>query len=107
MKPIISLQLKKCLLHWNFRSSHLCCVSIQRPFRSDPFTHHKFVAASKCELPQCEKCHYAKARRLPTKGKISRVDKLSDGNLKVNCLRPGELISYDHFELRLNGQTYT
>ena len=98
---------QKRLLHWHFRLAHLCCASIQRLFRSEPFTSHKFVAASKCELPQCETCHYAKARRLPTKGKISRVDKLSDGNLKVNCLRPGESISCDHFESRLKGRTYT
>ena len=98
---------QKRLLHWHFRLAHLCCASIQRLFRSEPFTSHKFVAASKCELPQCETCHYAKARRLSTKGKISRVDKVSDGNLKVSCLRHGESISCDHIESRLKGRTYT
>ena len=97
---------QKTLLQWYYRFEHKNCASLQAMLRSEPFTSHKFLPASRCELPQCEVCHFAKAHRRPTKGKTSSVDITADGSLKDGHLSPGAAVSIDHFESRLKGRTY-
>ena len=42
---------QKTLLQWHYRFGHKHCASLQTMFRSEPFTFHKFLPASRCELP--------------------------------------------------------
>ena len=37
-------------------------------------------------------------------GKITKIDKKSEGDLKNNYLRPGDTVSTDHFESRIKGR---
>lgn len=72
-----------------------------------PLFHSEHLLFTSSLLLQDVTYQYAKDCRLPTKGKIGRINKLYDGNLKVNCLHLNELISCDRFESRLKGYTYT
>lgn len=96
------------LLHWHYRFGHRNFQAIQRMFRQAPFVGKSaFDAASKCLIPTCEICEYAKAHRKSTKGSIHKPNSSSDGNLSDGHLRPGASVSVDHFESRLLGRTYT
>ena len=94
-------------MNWNHHLGYKICASIQQLFRTKPFTSHKFEPAKKCELPRCEICEYTKAHRKPKRGKMSNTDPIAVGSLKARHLRPGSVISVDHFESRLKGRTYT
>ena len=98
---------QKLLLHWHHRFGHRNFPAVQRLLRVMPFGSEKFISASRCDLPRCEVCEFAKAHRSSTGGKKTRPHPLSDGALKVNHLRAGEAVSVDHFESRLRGRTYT
>ena len=75
-------------------------------FRIFPFRSERFKAASRCVLPLCTTCQYAKAHRQLTKGSIRTANPNTDGAIHVNQLRPGNLVYCDHFESRLKGCTY-
>ena len=98
---------RKLLLHWHCRFGHKCMSRIQSIFRSAPFLSDRFLAASRCELPLCETCQYAKNHRQSTKGAVQKVRLTTDGAIHDGHLRPGNLVSVDHFESRLKGRTYT
>ena len=61
---------QKLLLHWHNRFGHKSMTRVQALLRAVPFLSAKFQAASRCEVPLCEICQYAKAHRQPTKGSI-------------------------------------
>ena len=99
---------QKLLLSWHYRFGHLNFQALQTIFKSLPFVKSlPFLAASRCDLPKCEACAYAKAHRRPAKGIKQQVDVEVEGHLKQNHLRPGQAVSMDHFESRLKGRTYT
>ena len=101
---------KKRLLHWHYRFGHRNMRAIQLMLRNAPFGTDKYLASSKIifeERPQCDVCHYAKARRNTVHGKLTQSDPASEGDLKKNHLRPGASVSADHFESRIKGRTLT
>ena len=74
----------------------------------NPFSSDQFLSSSRIsfeERPLCEICQYAKARRKATPGKITKIDKGFEGDLKNNHLRPGDAVSSDHFKSRVKGRT--
>jgi hypothetical protein len=60
----------------------------------------RFAAETKCDLPKCEICELAKAKRRPNKSETKTKNSERDGALKVNHLSPGTRVSVDHFECR-------
>ena len=96
---------QRLLLLWHAKFGHKHFSAIQRIFRLKPFLTEKFLQASRCPPPKCKVCQYAKGHRKPTSGNLKKVNKLTDGSLKVNDLRAGSSISVDHFESRLKGRT--
>ena len=98
---------QKLLLEWHARFGHRGFATMQRLFRQAPFLPERFRSASRCTIPRCEVCEFAKAHRKPTKGNAQKVNPMTDGSLKNNHLRPGHAVSVDHFESRLLGRTYT
>ena len=97
---------QKLLLEYHYRFGHTNMPLVQQILRSEGFSAGKFAAASKCQVPKCSICEYAKAHRKPTRGQTHTPNPARDGHLKVNDLRPGSTISVDHFESRLKGRTY-
>ena len=79
---------------------------VQQVLRSEGFAAGKFAAASKCKVPICAICEFAKAHRRSTKGQIHTPSPTRQGHLKINDLRPGNTVSVDHFESRLKGRTF-
>ena len=76
--------------------------------REAPFGTDQFLSSSRVifeERPLCEICQYTKARRKAAHGKITKIDKKSEGDLKIIHLRPGDAVSTDHFESRIKGRT--
>ena len=100
---------QKLLLHWHNRLGHRSLAYIQSLFRGkdNPFHSTSHKSASRCAIPKCEICMYAKSHRRPTRGKRTSINPKSDGNLSINHLRPGQAVSVDHFESRLKGRTLT
>jgi hypothetical protein len=98
---------QRLLLIWHNRFGHKGFQSVQKIFRSIPFSTEKYLSASRCPLPRCEVCQFAKGHRSPTHGKSQSTNPTTDGALKVNDIRPGSKVSVDHFESRLKGRTYT
>ena len=96
---------QKLLLLWHARFGHKNFPSIQRLFRAVPFLSEKYMRASRCVIPRCEVCEFAKGHRKPTKGNKQSTNKLTDGAIKGGDLRPGASISVDHFESRVKGRT--
>lgn len=78
---------------------------VQSIFWSDPFLSDKFLAASRLDPPLCEKCQYAKRHRQSTKGAVQKVRLTTYNAIHDGHLRPGNLVSVDHFESRLKGRT--
>ena len=60
---------QKLLLEYHFRFGHTNMPLIQQILRSDAFPAGKFAAATKCQIPKCAICEYAKGHRRSTKGK--------------------------------------
>jgi hypothetical protein len=65
----------------------------------------RFAAAMKCDLPKCEICELAKAKRRPKRCENKTKNSERDGSLKLNHLSPGTRVSVDHFEYRQRGRT--
>ena len=99
---------QKLLLMWHERFGHKNIPFVQRLFRHLPkiFSGETFTSASKCEVPMCAMCQYAKAHRKKLRGKTSKIDPTSEGALKRSYMRAGDAVSVDHFESRLHGRTY-
>jgi hypothetical protein len=98
---------QKLLLQWHHRFGHLNLPGMQRLLRVAPFGGEKLLSASRCTIPRCDVCEFAKGRRQPTGGKKSTAHPHSTGALKDSHLRAGSAVSVDHFESRLKGRTYT
>ena len=98
---------QKLLLQWHYCFGHHGLQAIQRLLCAAPFGHLKVASASKCDIPKCDVCEFAKAHRHHIDSKTSKPVAPTEGALKVNDLRPGANISADHFESRLKGRTYT
>ena len=98
---------QKLLLLWNERFGHKSMVRVKSYFRSFPFTSSKFLAASRCDVPLCTNCQYAKGHRKTTKGSIHKPNPETDGAIHDGNPRAGNLVSVDHFESRLKGRTYS
>jgi hypothetical protein len=58
------------------------------------------AVAMKCDLPKCEICELAKAKRRPKRSETKTKNPERDGPLKANHLSPGTRVSVDHFECR-------
>ena len=98
---------QRLLLKWHYKFGHKNLPAVQKLLRVTPFGTEKYLQASKCHLPKCAICEYAKAHRKSTNGPVQKENATTDGALKVNDLRPGSSVSVDHFESRLKGRTYT
>ena len=98
---------QKLLLLWHSRFGHKGFAALQSLFRIYPFNTERFKSASRCVIPRCEVCEYAKAHRQKTKGVKQNINPDTDGSLKRDDLTPGSSISVDHFESRLKGRTLT
>ena len=94
---------KKLLLRWHNRFGHKSMTRVQAILRAVPFLS-KFQVASRCEVPMCEICQYAKAYRQSTKGSIQKKRETTNGAIHDTHLCPGHLVSADHFESRLKGR---
>ena len=97
---------QKLLLEYHYRFGHTNMPLVQQILRSEAFPAGKFSAASKCQIPKCSICEFAKMHRRPTKGKTHTPTAVRDGTLKINNLRAGASVSVDHFESRLKGRTF-
>ena len=97
---------QKLLLEYHYKFGHTNMPLVQQILRTEGFPSHKFAAASKCALPKCAICEFAKAHRRPTHGNKSTPNEERRGTLKINDLRPGTTVSVDHFESRLKGRTF-
>ena len=94
---------QKLLLQWHYRFGHCNFSRVQEILRNLPFVpSQKFEAASRCIIPKCEVCEYAKAHRRPTSGKTSKTDISTNGHLSKIHLRVGQAVSVDHFTSRLS-----
>ena len=96
---------QKLLLLWHYRFGHKGFAVIQFLFRQALFISEAFKTASKCTIPKCEVCEYAKAHRQPLHSNTQKVNIERDGTLKDGFLRAGAGISVDYFESRLKGRT--
>ena len=97
---------QKLLIHWYSCFGHTSMARIWAFFRQFPFRSERSKAASRCVLPLCSTCQYAKAHRQPKKGSIKSANQNTNGAIRTNQLRTGNLVSCDHFESRLKGRTY-
>ena len=97
---------QKLLLEYHYRFGHTNMPLVQQILRSEGFPAGKYAAASKCQVPKCSICEFAKGHRRSTRGHIHTPTPTRDGNLKINDLRPGNTVSVDHFESRLKGRTF-
>lgn len=78
--------------------------------RNPPFGTDNYLAFSNISFedrPLCEICQYAKARRKAIHGKLTKIDPISEDDLKKNHVRPGVSVSVEHFESRTKGRTHT
>jgi hypothetical protein len=94
---------QKLLLEWHYRFFHLNFQSLQNVLRRAPFVAKRFSAEMRCDLPRCEICELAKAKRRPKRSETKTKNPERDGALKVNHLSPGTCVSVDHFECRQRG----
>ena len=88
---------QKLLLEYHYRFGYTNMQLVQQILRSGVFPAGKFSAASKCPIPKCAICEYAKGNRRSTRGKTHTPTPVRDGNLKINDLEAGSTISVDHF----------
>jgi hypothetical protein len=96
---------QKLLLEWHYRFCHLNFQSLQNVLRRAPFVAKIFAAELKCDLPKCEICELAKAKRRPKISETKTKNPERDGALKANHLSTGTRVSVDHFECRQQGRT--
>ena len=54
---------QKLLIHWHTRFDHKSMARVQAFFHQFPFQSERFKAASRCILPLCSTCQYAKHHR--------------------------------------------
>jgi hypothetical protein len=97
---------QKLLLEWHGRFGHRNFAIIQKLLSLFPFTSQKFGAASKCDIPRCSICEFAKAKRRPKHAQRTTTTVERDGALKKDNLCAGAEVSVDHFERHLLGRTY-
>jgi hypothetical protein len=65
------------------------------------------LTASKCEIPKCAACQFAKAHKRPLQGqRIKQEDSEKEGNLKKNSLLPGQCVACDHFVSSAKGRLF-
>jgi hypothetical protein len=96
---------QKLLLEWHYQFGHLNFQSLQNVLRGAPFVAKRFAAAMKCDLPRCEICELAKAKRRPKISETKTKNPERYGALKVNHLSPVTRVSVDIFECRQRGRT--
>ena len=99
---------QKLLLQWHNRFGHLNFPSVQRILRAVPFLSTKVEAAAKCDLLKlkCSICEFAKGHRRAKKSVTQVINYERTGALKVENLKPGLLVSVDHFESRILGRNF-
>ena len=99
------------------RMGHIGMRHVQRlysPLGSGaPTTHNengdscllpRFQSSTSCEIPKCEACLLAKARRRPTRATTKVPNKQSRPIPPTTDLKPGDLVSIDHFESSVRGR---
>ena len=99
---------KRRLLHWYYRFGHRNIRDVQMMLREAPFGTGQFLSSNRVtfeERPLCEICRYAKARRKAAHGKIIKIDKVFEGDLKHNHFHPGDTVATDHSESRIKKRT--
>ena len=77
---------QKLLLHWHARFGHKGMEQIQTFFRNFAFQSERFNVASRCALPLCTTCQYAKAHRQSTNGYIKTTNPNIDQSRKFSIL---------------------
>jgi len=97
---------QKLLLLWHSKFGHLHLAAVQRILRAVPFSSARYQSASRCEMPKCSVCEFAKAHRRARHATLSTPNPKREGALKAEDLSPGAQVSVDHFESRLLGRTY-
>jgi Reverse transcriptase (RNA-dependent DNA polymerase) len=104
---------QKELLRSHFKLGHLSMQRIQSVLRTGVLTVNKsdralHLAASKCEIPKCAACEFAKARKKPLPGqRIKMEDSKFDGNTSKGILLPGQCIAVDHFVSSAKGRLFS
>jgi hypothetical protein len=104
---------QKELLRNHFKFGHLSMQHIQAALCTRALAHSKteqalHLAASKCEIPKCAACQFAKARKRPLQGqRIKQDNSEKEGNLKKNVLLPGQCVACDHFVSSAKGRLFT
>jgi hypothetical protein len=104
---------QKELLRNHFKFGHLSMQRIQAALRTGALARSKteralHLAASKCEIPKCAACQFAKACKRPLQGqRIKQDNSEKEGNLKKNVLLPGQCVACDHFVSSAKGRLFT
>jgi GAG-pre-integrase domain len=103
---------QKELLRLHYRFGHISMQRIQAVIRGGQLattqeqkvTH---IAASKCDVPKCAACEFAKAKRRTLPGQHAQVvDDLAQGATKHDKLFPGDQIAMDHFVCSTKGKLF-
>ena len=71
---------------------------------SDPCLLAKEPAQLHCDLPCCEACQCAKARKKSTGSKTMKVKEEKVDTIRADDLKPGERISVDQYESSIRGR---
>jgi len=101
---------QKELLLWHQRLGHVSFQRLQallRPPRNElgrQVLFPKNARATRCEIPRCEACQYAKQKRRmpPSKSQRSRME--LEGGISDGVLQPGQRVSVDLYVAGINGR---
>ena len=102
-------QNEKELLRWHYKIGHFNMPTIQNLMRSGrnneaPILQAKFSGASSIHPPLCSSCQLGKQRKRPHKAKYNKDSKEAKGALSKENLRPGDVVSVDHYQSALKGR---
>jgi len=74
---------QRLLLEYHYRFGHTNMPLVQQILRTEGFPAGKFAAATRCPIPRCAICEFAKGHRKSTKGTIHTPTPSRDGSLKL------------------------
>ena len=96
---------QKLLLLWHYKFAHKSMRIVKVLLCKAPFISERFLRASRCSIPKCDICEFAKAHCQPTKGSLQKKNPVSDGTVRSGNLCPRAGVSTDHFESRVKRMT--
>ncbi len=101
---------EKELLRWHYKLGHISLKRILWMFRQGFLSNserQRRLQMRACQLtrgPLCTACQYAKMKRRPTPGSLTKVIPTQVGALSRNKLFPGQMVSVDHFHSNPKGR---